>query len=772
MIRIKAAQLLLLTLLVLATASEVRSQAYQITTVEVEGNRTVETSLILSLSGLAPGSALSSTSAQQAIRQIYALGLFADVAIDGELAGGGIRLRIVVKEHPKIKTFKIEGNKHIKNDEIKPQLTVFENQPAGPYRISASCEGIKSLYRKEGYYLAEVKSEIKTLDSGDVALTLKIKENEKVKIRDIRFAGNSVFDAGKLRGEMKSKPGGFLRSGSFKQDEFEEDKDKIIQFYNKKGYLDAAVTGDSISVDPDGKGMLIQIFLTEGNRYFFGDVSFVGNEKFTENVLRKQLKFKKGDIYNSEKFEESVTNLYTAYQDQGYIHARIIDNPQTVDSVRQISFEVSEGMPSHINKVLIEGNTKTKEKVIRRELFSRPGDIFQRSVLMRSMRNVMVLNYFNPEKTTPDIKNLPNGDIDLQVKVEEKPTGQVQAGAGYSATDKLVGTLGLGIPNFRGNGQSVNLDWAFGSSKTSVSLSFTEPWMFDRPTSMGFDLFNITRVLTYSDEQFSEESRGTGVNVGRRLSWPDDYFRISARYTLEKIRYYDFNDIFRTRYAGDATSLLAYENQWQTTSVAGVTITRDSRDLSQFATSGALVTLNSEYSGGPLGGDWLYHKHVFDAARYTRIWWKLVLATKARVGVVDSPDGDTKIPYTERFAPGGTSTDGMIRGYDEYTVGPRSSSGAYLRGRSELVYNVELQAPIVPQQIYALVFADAGNSWLSGRQIRPFDLDKYDGLKKSVGAGARINIPGVGMIGLDIGYGYNRSDGAQWKPHFQFGATF
>lgn len=770
--RIGAAQLLILTLLVLVVASGAHAQAYKVTTLEVEGNRSVETSLITAVSGLQQGATLSSTSAQQAIKQIYALGLFSDVAIDGELAGGGIRLKITVKEHPKVKVLKIEGNKHIKFADIKPHLAVYENQPAGPHRIAASCDAIKNLYRKEGYYLADVTTETKSLDSNSVELTLKVKENEKVKIRSIDFAGNTVFDDGKLQGEMKSRPGGFLRSGSFKQDQFEEDKEKIIQYYNKKGYLDASITGDSIGVTPDGKGLNITIFVTEGNRYYFGDVTFVGNEKFKNETLQKQLKFKKGDIYNSEKFDESVTNLYTVYQDEGYIHARIIDNPQTVDSVRQLSFEISEGMPAHINKVLIEGNTRTREKVIRRELFSRPGDIFRRSVLMRSMRNVMVLNYFNPEKTTPDVKYLPNGDIDLLVKVEEKPTGQVQAGAGYSAQDKLVGTLGLGIPNFRGNGQSVNLDWAFGSRKTSVSLSFTEPWMFDRPTSMGFDIFDVTRVLDYTDGEFSEESRGLGLHVGRRLRWPDDYFRISARYTLEKIRYFDFDSTYRAIYADNSYSLLKYENLWQTTSVAGITLTRDSRDLSQFATSGSLLSLSSEYSGGPLGGDWLYHKHVFDAAKYVRLWWKLVLAAKARVGVVDSPDGDTKIPYTERFAPGGTSTDGIIRGYDEYTVGPKNPSGAYLRGRSELVYNVELQAPIVPQQIYALVFADAGNSWLAGRQIRPFDLDRFDGLRKSVGAGFRINIPGVGTIGFDFGYGYNRPDKAKWKPHFQFGATF
>ncbi len=772
MYRIKAAQLILLSLLLLAGGSRALGQAYQVTTVEVEGNKGAETSLILSVSGLQPGITLSSTTIPQAIRQIYALGLFSDVAIDGEYAGGGMRLKIIVKEFPRVKTLKVEGNKHIKYDDIKSKLSVFENQPAGPNRIQSSIEAIKDLYRKEGYFLASVKPITDTLADGTIDLTLKVDENSKIKVHDVRFEGNQVFSADKLRGQMKSKPGGLLRSGTFKQDEFEEDKEKIAAFYHKNGYVDASVVSDSIIVLPDNKGLELLLRVAEGSLYYFGDVSFTGNDKFKADFLRKQLKFRKGDVFNSEKFEESMTNLYTAYQDEGYIHARIVDNQQTVDSTKQIAFDISEGMPAHIDKVLVEGNTKTKEKVIRRELFSRPGDIFRRSLLMRSMRNIMVLNYFNPEKTVPDLKYLPNGDIDLVVKVEEKPTGQIQAGAGYSGQDKLVGTLGLGIPNFRGNGQNVSIDWAFGASTNSISLSFTEPWMFDRPTSFGVDVFDVTRVQAYADEQFSEESRGMGLSLGRRLRWPDDYFRVSLRYTLEETKYFDFNDVYRLRYATDPFSLLTIDNVWQTTSVAGITITRDSRDLSQFATAGSLITLNSEYSGGPLGGNWQYHKHVFDAAKYQRIWWKLVLATKVRVGVVDSPKGDSKIPFTERFAPGGIAPDGTIRGYDDYTVGPVTPSGAYLRGRSELIYNVELQAPIVPQTIYGLIFADAGNAWLSGRAIKPFDLDKTDGLKKSVGAGFRINIPGVGTVGFDFGYGYNRPGNAGWKPHFQFGASF
>lgn len=760
----------LILLLLQVGAKPSAAQSYEIGSVVVEGNSAVESSLIAAVAGLTSGTKLSSTAVQEAIRRVYGLGLFSDVKVAGEFSGGRINLKITVVEFPRLAAMKFEGNKSIKDKKLKEKLTVFEQQTVGPSQIRNNIEVIKKLYREEGYFLADVEAESEPLDSNRVALRFKIKENEKIKIRQVEFEGNQFFDDGKLRGQMKTKAGGFLRSGSFKREQFEDDKDKVIEFYRKRGFIDASVTGDSIAIDPDGKKMVLFVRVNEGNRYYFGDVTFKGNEVYKTELLQGQIKFRKGDVYNQEKFEESMSDLYSVYQEDGYIHVRMIDNVQTVDSILNIELEISEGVPAHINKVFIEGNSKTKEKVIRRELFSRPGQTFQRSILMRSLRNVMLLNYFS--NVEPDVRNLPNGDIDLVFKVEEKPTGQIQAGAGYSGQDKLVGTLGLGIPNFRGEGQNVNLDWSFGSRRNSISLSFTEPWLLDTPTTLGFDVFSINRNVQYTDEEWTEGTRGLGVRLGRRLRWPDDYFRASVRYSLEEFRYYDFNQTYRDRYKDDPLSLLRFENDWSTTSTLGLTIVRDSRDLSQFATKGSLHQLSSEVSGWALGGDYRYHKHIFDMARYLRVWWNVVLAGKVRIGWVDSPYGYDGIPYGERFAPGGTYQDGVIRGYDDASIGPRNSRGGYMRGRSEIIYNMELQVPIVNQQIYALLFADAGNAWESGRAVKPFDLDRYDGLKKSVGAGFRIVIPGLGTIGFDFGYGYNNPSGAEWKPHFQLGTTF
>lgn len=747
-----------------------QQQSYRATDIEVTGNESVQSSLILQVSGLRQDMLVSSTALQEAIRRIYGLELFSDVAIDGEFAGGGVKLKIIVTELPKLRELKLEGNKQIKDKDIEPRLTIFVNQVVTPNQIQNNAQKIRDLYADEGYHQAEVASLVDTLPEGGVSLTYKIVEHEEVKIRDIVITGTEAFDAGKIRGQMKHKPKGFLRSGSFNPEEYIQDKDKIIEFYRKEGYLDAGINSDSVVVDPDGKRMVIYIDVYEGPRYYFGETTFSGHELFKEDFLRDQMKYEPGGVYNSEKFQETIENLYGVYYEEGHIHARIFDQTQTVDSTLNISFEINEGTPARINKVIIAGNYKTKEKVIRRELYSQPGQIFRRSLLMRSLRNAMYLNYFS--NVEPEMEQLPNGDVNLLLNVEEKQTGQVQAGAGYSDYDKLVGTVGLGIPNFRGNGQTVKLDWSFGSRRNSISVSFTEPWLLDTPTSVGVDLYNVNRQYVLTDGEFTENSRGAGVRVGRRLRWPDDYFRVLWQYGIKEDRLYEFSDEYRQNHADDPNSLVQYENEFNTTSSTGLTISRDSRDLSQFATSGSVISYGIEYAGGLLGGDWEFHKHIFEASKYQTIWWKVVLAAKMRLGVIDSPGGDFSIPYTERFAPGGTYGDGTIRGYDDRSVGPISAGGAYLRGRSLLVYNLELQVPLVEQQIYGLLFADAGNAWLTGQAIKPFDLDRWDGLKKSMGVGFRLQVPGLGIIGFDFAYGYNDPDGAGWKPHFQIGSSF
>jgi outer membrane protein insertion porin family len=442
----------------------------------------------------------------------------------------------------------------------------------------------------------------------------------------------------------------------------------------------------------------------------------------------------------------------------------------------------------------------------------------------------MALNYFG--NVYPDILDLPTGDVDLVINVEEKPTAQVSAGAGYSGRDKFVGTFGLGIPNFRGLGQYLGINVDVGSRRNSYTLSFTEPWAFSTPTTIGFDLYYTNRDW-YSD--YTEGRRGGSIRLGRRLRWPDNYSSAFVRYRLEEDRFHNFSDFYiqrnsyRTFY--DITiisldtvenkvdtskslwtiirdplpnSLLRFNEEWFSSSSLQFTYIRDSRDLPEFSTRGSKLTYSFETTGGFLGGYWKYQKHVLSYSHFIPLFWKVALGAKVTFGAINAPSGDNRILEFDRFSPGGTGFSGVVRGYDDGSLTPDSiatlidttfifdelpdsiGSNYYdssidtltyvtnVRGKYMLVGNFELQLPLIENQLYALAFYDIGNSWLNRRDINFKDL--YSG----IGLGLRLVVPGVGTIGFDFGnaldahrnpLGQKDQEGG-WKFHFQIGTVF
>ncbi|MFQ6003582.1 MAG: BamA/TamA family outer membrane protein, partial [Candidatus Zixiibacteriota bacterium] len=338
---------------------------------------------------------------------------------------------------------------------------------------------------------------------------------------------------------------------------------------------------------------------------------------------------------------------------------------------------------------------------------------------------------------------------------------------------------------------NARLNWDFGKRRQTVEISFTEPWFRDTPTSVGFDIYQVNQKWY---EEFTEETKGFALRLGRRLSWPDNFFRVFWRYRWEELRYYDFaDDITRPSHPLWDVNLPLSFNQvlefvnpsgsvhplalvkWPRKSAStSFTILRDSRDLPQFATRGSVFSWNTELAAEFLGGNLVYHRHIFETRYYLRTFWKFVLVFHAKLGVLDGRDREAPEIYSERFSPGGTDPDGMIRGYSDGTIGPVDSQGRLLRGRSVLVYNIEYQYPLVEQQIYGLFFADAGNAWLSGKAVRPFALrhKSYLDLFRSAGLGVRLVVPGMGVIGFDFGYGFDHPEKGKWRPHFQFGTTF
>jgi outer membrane protein insertion porin family len=723
----------------------------------VRGNTYADSALIVKTAGLRVEDEISLDVVQQAIHRLYSLGLFSDVRVETAPSEGGIRLTLVVDEFPALGKLIVMGHDKLKLDEITDAIGLEKGQIVSPATIQLRGQKVKELYETKGYLLTTVETQVvEAEDEGQIILTYIIDEGQKVQVKKIEIEGNLTFNDSKIKKAMETKEKRWWRGGKFEREKYQEDKIKITDFYNNEGFIDAEVISDSLWYGPSKKHMFIRLTVVEGRRYRVGDITLQGNELFSSAELTEKFELKEGDLFNQEKYDETLANLYTAYQEQGYLYTQVLDRRVPEDSLVNIAYDIIEGEPARVHKILITGNTKTKEKVIRRELVIKPGQIFKRSSFLRSHREVYYLNFFG--EVLPDYQTLPNGDIDLIFQVEEKPTGQAQLGVGYSEQDKLVGTIGLGVPNLFGNGQRLDFSWDFGKTRQNVRVGFTEPWLFDTPTSAGFDLYQSNKKWS---NYYTEVRKGGDVRIGRRLSWPDDYFRIYWKYRLEDVEYIDFSNSYNPPEQYDLRLI-----KWpQRTSSTTITLIRDSRDLPEFATMGSVHSLSSEFAGGILSGDVNYHKHIFDSAWYFRNFWNLTLMLRTRVGVVDTYRSSQQVPFSERFMPGGTSYDGMIRGYENRSVGPRENN-TEIGGRTMLTFTLEYQFPIVQQQIYGLLFTDAGNAWKSVTETDITDL------KRSAGVGIRIVAPMLGVIGFDLAYGFDNEFGGEWHPHFQLGTSF
>ncbi|MFC1475262.1 outer membrane protein assembly factor BamA, partial [Candidatus Zixiibacteriota bacterium] len=807
----------------------------------VEGNRVASKSLIMGVAAIDLGSPLTPAQTSEAIRRLYGLDIFSNVSIEAEEVTGGIKVFLVVKELPKLTGLEFDGNKKVDDQDLKDDLLLGVGGYISEHLIAKKKKEIKDIYGKKGYFQAEITHSLNyNTDSTEAVLTYMIDEKSKVKVEHVYLEGNERVPDNDIIGKMRNRKRGFLKSSDFAQDKYDEDMEKIIDEFHKKGYIDAYLISDSMTIDSITNRMSIYLNVHEGPLYYFGKTEFVDIKEMPEKYLRKKIKFKENQVFDKEKYDKSLEEIYSAYYDIGHLHIRLADERTTRnDTIIDVTYRIAEGLPSHINLVKIVGNGKTKDHVIRREISALPGQKFNRELLIRSVRDVMALNFFSNVNPVP--LNLPNGDVDVEFEIEEKQTGQVSAGAGYNSQDKVVGNVGLGIPNFRGMGQNVSFNTDFGSRRNSVSLSFTEPWLFGHPTLLGTDLYSTNRRW-FND--YIEARQGASLRVGKRLRWPDNYFRIFTSYRLERDKYHDFDDTFinqnsyksyhrypatdtlgqpiideltndfiyiydpdstYNRYAPYPGSILEFDNLWHAASRFSINITRDSRNLPEFATSGSKISYTFEKTGGIIGGYWNYTKHSISVAKFIPIIGNLAIAAKVQFGGITSPknSNDKYTLLSGRFTPGGTAYDGIVRGYDDGMLTPDSlisqSDTSYyyyskdsaiagtdpidtrfsqpfttrVRGNYMLVTNIELQFPIIKQQAYVLAFFDAGNSWLRAKDIAPWSDDKRF-LYKSVGLGFRIVIPMMGTLGFDFGYALDELRGREpgWKTHFQMGTTF
>jgi len=765
-----------------------QQEVYKILGISVEGNTVVQPSAIIANSGLKVGDEISFTRVgnilisgdkiRNAIKQLWALRVFKKVSIEIEnQVGDGVYLLIRVEEYPRLDDVIVEGAKAISVKDIKNKINLVRGQVIAENRLTSIANDIRKAYEEKGYFLVDVKFDIIPTKEGRANLKVSINEGKKISIKKIIFEGNVKVKDGDLKGEMKDtkekKWWMFWPTAKFDRKKYEEDKKKIIEYYRKKGFKDATILDDSVYVDEKRENLFIKIKLFEGPQYKIRNITWEGNTIFDDKILSDRLGFKSGEVYNREKFErnlygnEQQTDVASLYLDNGYLTMSMQpEEVRVAEDTLDIVIHVFEGKQFRIRRVDIKGNTKTKDKVIRRELYTVPGKYFSRSDIVRSIRNLAVLNYFNPEKLKPDYRMVSDSTVDLTYEVEEKSSDTFNASVGYSSFG-LIGSIGVTFNNFSitepwrgGDGQMLNFEWVFGRyDYRTFSLGFREPWFRDTPTSVGFNIVDTRYAFGYELRQ-----TGGSFSLGKRLRWPDDYFRIDY---IFRFQIYDVS----------GTSGYYREGKWSQFSLTQI-ISRNSVDNPIFPSIGSNVSLSTEISGGPIfPGTTDYFKIYLNSEWFARIfnWEKLVWYNSFDWGYVDGFRRDSFIPPIELFSMGGTGLGYIavtpLRGYEDMSIAV--TSNRVPQGRVLMKYTTELRFGLTmnPMPIYLLIFAEAGNAWAKTRQVDLFSL------KRSAGFGVRLYMQPIGLIGFDYGYGFDdvepkdgKPDG--WRFHFQFGRGF
>ena len=799
----KSLKSILTVLLFLGFMTAQQNQEIKLLEVSVEGNILTSENTILFTSGLRKGLTITATEFQRAIKRLWNLGLFQNIQLryDEELPEG-LTITIIVEENPILGALRFEGNKKIKNKIFDEELDLTQGQRIRPNTLHETSKIIKQLYAEKGYLQADVSTrlikpeETSTLYGGkakdlvkDVIFT--IEENGKVKIGNIIFEGNHAFTDLRLRFKMKETKRQrwylFWRS-TFDEKKYNEDLDQIQTFYRNRGYRDFKILKDTIQFNPDRRRLDLVVSVDEGPQYKYRNFTWEGYTLFNKQVLSRALAIQKGDRYSEEDFNLAVFDrVQGLYMDRGYIWSRIEPKitPVGEDSL-DVHFMITENHKVYVNHIVIRGNTRTRENVIRRQLRIFPGDVFNRDRLIRSQREVWLLNFFS--NVVPDVAQVDEDHVDIEITVEEKPAGQANANMGFTQTYGVMGGGGLALPNFRGKGQSLNVSFNVGTNYSvygttapskyeSASLSFTDPMVNDTKNLLGASIFYTFRgssSMYYSPLNFP--LAGGALTWGRIFKWPDDFFR--GTWSVQ---------IVRKMYEGSEADLERYTGGMQQTDGINITqtIRRDSRDRPEFTTLGSVFSLKSTLAGGFLGGNEDFHKHILNLEYYTPTFWKFVLRSSLKLGIVKPlPSYDDErsiIPFDERFIMGGNGIPygNPLRGYDDNRVGPLTSSGSPIGGDAMVKINTEFRVPFSENPVvYGLVFAEMGNVWSSPYLMERFELPRQGplDLKRSAGAGIRFFMPMIGMLGFDIGYGFDHVENGervgQWKTTITFGQQF
>jgi outer membrane protein insertion porin family len=701
---------------------------------------------VIKTAGLNKGDSLTRENLAAAIRRIFNTGQFAAVDADTFRVADGVRVRFRVREYSRLKARGLHfvGNHKVGTRELENKLAGKEKDILTDRALFDWTQKIRDLYKSKGFALVKDSAQLTPPDDNGLAeVNFFIEEGDQIKIKEIHIAGASAVKESDILAKLVNKPYLFiLRSGKFDDQEFRRDLDRVVEVYKEKGYLDAKVLDWNPRYDQGWAYITINV--SEGIKYYFGRLSFSGESLFTEAQLRPTLRMSPGAVYSLKKANQSLGDLYAQYSEQGYIYAQIAP----IDSIHRdtvdIRYQIAENQPARVRLVSITGNDRTQEKVIRREIVSMPGSTFKRSEVIRSQQNIFNLGFF--EDIQLDYKKVSDtsGDIDLTYKIKEKFPGSIGAGVSYSATEGIVGYVELTQPNLFGRAQQLHVKFEKGGKKQNLELGFTEPWLFDTPTAAGASMFYLTQ--TY--DNYDKLDRAIEGNCSFRL--PLDYTR--AYYTAH-VGDVKLSNIHGTTSmsAGDTFPKMTISNTFR--------LQRDSRDYIFNPSSGSFTYYELGLAGATVLGDVHFHKHILESNFFYPLGKKFALRFRGRFGYVSGfRDQDTIPPY-ERFYPGGTGQDGL-RGYADRSL--PNLTGYNPGGTTEAIFSLEYRF-IISRGFTVLAFLDAGNAWPSVREVN------LSQLKRGAGVGARLEIPMMGWLALDLGYGFDRPGTSKFEPHFQIG---
>ena len=835
---------------------------YEIAGITVTGVKYVDPQVLVMISGLQVGETIDvpGDKITNAIRNLWEQGLFEDVSITCvNKIGGKIFLNIDLKERPRISKFSFKGVKKSEAEELRKKINLTRGDVATEHTYTKTTRIIEDYYFEKGFHnaIVEVHAINDTTRDNYVDLVLDINKGPKVRISEIVINGNEELTDNQVRKAMKeTKVKGkfdpldplapavygaawdFIRfkpkeamatltdyfcenyrprifkSSKYIENNYEDDKKGIIAKYNQNGYRDAHIISDSI-YKIDDKNMGIAITLEEGDKYYFRDISWVGNTKYDTATLNRVLGINKGDVYNQEllqtnlQYNEGGYDISSIYMDDGYLFFNV--DPVEVrvenDSI-DLEIRIYEGDQATIGKVSVKGNTKTNDHVVVREMYTKPGQLFSRSDVIRTTRELAALGYFNAETLNPEIKPDPtDGTVDIEYVVEETSSDQIELSAGWGY-NKLILTLGLTLNNFSfknmfkkgawtpipgGDGQKLSLRvQTYGRQYIYYGVSFTEPWLGGKkPNAFTTSLYHSTYATNYernSPNFGTFKTTGLSFGLGKRLTWPDDYFTVYHGINLMRYQLNNYSSIFNFGTGNGYFNVIGYN----------ISVGRNSVSQPIYPRYGSELVLSLEFTPpysafkdvnydelypGPENKaereDHMYrwvefHKWKFKLAWYTELYDKLVLMTRVRFGFLGCYNQNIGITPFQRFYLGGDGLsnynfDGReiigMRGYGNEVLTPHYSVDNNLGGNIFTKYTMELRYPLSlnpTATIYALAFVEAGNDWLGVQNFDPFDV------YRSAGLGVRIYLPMFGMLGIDWGYGFDDVPGMNGANKSQF----